>query len=55
MKKLNPYQREVLYKRLAEEVCEVHKKPGNALYYQECVREQYKRSKKHVEAEDTTL
>lgn len=51
VKKLNPYQREALYIKLAKDICKIHKKPGNALYYEKCVKEQYTSNKEHWEAE----
>ena len=49
--KLNKDQRIVLYSKLAENICSVHKKPGSALYYEQCLTEQYADAYQKWEAE----
>ncbi len=34
-------QRVAYYLRLANDICEVHKKPGSALYYEQCMKKYY--------------
>lgn len=49
--KLNKYQRIDLYKRLADRVCEVYKKPGSAIHYENCMTEMYEENYNKWEAE----